>query len=335
MLRKILLVVACVAFTASSSPQAQEGRKLDPLHISYASVTGSRAPLWIAKEEGLFEKYGLDGRLVVIPAGNTALSALVTGDVQIIAAPGSTTMVSAVRGLPVVIVGTFGSADWKLVAHPSITSAKDLKGKTIGISRPGTTIDFSARRALLKLGLVPGKDVNVLSTGLGESIKRIMLMIQGRFDATLASPDNIDEVESRGMKVSVLADLPKLGIYTSVSDLSATRDFVKNQRPRLKAFFKAFCEAIWLSRANKEAAYRSFRKYMREDDPKRLEILYKNYIVDAIPAKPYPIEEVIQSDIENLTASVPEFKGKRPSDFADASVLKEIEGEGFFKRFYK
>ena len=38
---------------------AQE-KKLDSFTISYASVSGTRAPLWIAKDLGLFEKYGLD-----------------------------------------------------------------------------------------------------------------------------------------------------------------------------------------------------------------------------------------------------------------------------------
>ncbi len=52
---------------------AQE-KKLEPLVVSYASVSGSRAPLWIAKEMGLFEKYGLDGRPIFVPAGYPSVS---------------------------------------------------------------------------------------------------------------------------------------------------------------------------------------------------------------------------------------------------------------------
>jgi hypothetical protein len=55
---------------------AQE-KKLEPLVVSYASVSGSRAPLWIAKEMGLFEKYGLDGRPIFVPAGYPSVSALI------------------------------------------------------------------------------------------------------------------------------------------------------------------------------------------------------------------------------------------------------------------
>jgi hypothetical protein len=121
-----------------------------------------------------------------------------------------------------------------------------------------------------------------------------------------------------------------MGIYTSASDLSAKRDFLKSQRQRARAFMMGFCEAIWLGKANKNVALASFRKHLRESDPRRLEALYKNYIVDALPTKPYPMEEVIQTEIENLTPSVPELRGKKPSDFIDKTILSDLEREGFF-----
>ncbi len=333
-----VFALAVIVFLLSAnlgSAQEKPSKQLQPLNVSYASVTGSRAPLWIAKDAGLFEKYGLDVRLVVIAAGNTAISALVAGDVQIIAASGSTSMTSAARGLPVVIIGTFGPGAWKLVAHPSITTVKELKGKMVGVSRTGTTIDFATRRALSQLGLVPGKDVQLVSTGLAESNKRILVMLQGRIDATLATPDNIQEIESKGLKLTVLADLRSLGIDTSTSDLSTTRDFIRTHRAGVRSFLMAFCEAIWLGRTQRETALKVFRKYMREDEPKRLDALYKNYIEEMIPAKPYPMEEVVQTEIENLSPTMPELQGKRPADFVDGTILKEIENEGFFARLYK
>jgi NitT/TauT family transport system substrate-binding protein len=317
------IVVTCLTFAASA-------QQLETLNVSYASVTGSRIPLWIAKDAGLFEKYGLNVNLVVIAAGNAAIGALASGDVEILGAPGATTMVSAAKGMPFAIIGTFGPSAWKLAAHPSIASVQELRGKTIGISRPGTTVDFASRRALEKLGFTPGKDVQILATGLAESNKRIAVMLQGRMDATLVSPDNLFEAETRGWKISVLGDLKDLGIITSASDLSAKRDFLKNQRPRARAFMMAYCEAIWHGRANKNAALASFRKHMRETDARRLEALHKNYIVDFLPAKPFPMEDVIQADIDNLTPMTPEFRGKKVADFIDKTILLDLEREGFF-----
>ena len=326
----ILRALTLFALTMMTSVSSLSAQQLEPLNVSYASVTGSRIPLWIAKDAGLFEKYGLHVNLIVIAAGNAAIGALANGDVEILGAPGTTTVVSAAKGLPFAIIGTFGPGAWKLAAHPSIRSVQELRGKTVGISRPGTTIEFATKRALVKLGFTPGKDINILATGLAESNKRLMIMYQGKIDATLVSPDNLFEAEQKNLKLSLLADLKELGIYTSASDLSARRDFLKNQRRRARGFLMAYCEAIWLGKANKGVALASFRKQMRENDPARLETLYRNYVIEALPLKPYPMEEVIQTDIENLTTTVAELRGKRAADFVDKTIFLELEQEGFF-----
>ena len=192
-IRKLPFLIALwtLIFATPSISRSLPAQQLETLNVSYASVTGSRIPLWVAKDAGVFERFGLNVNLVIIAAGTAAIGALMGGDVEILGAPGSTTMVSAAKGLPLAIIGTFGPGAWKLIAHPSITSAAELRGKTVGISRLGTTIEFATRRALVKLGLTPGKDVQILATGLGESSKRILTIMQGKIDATLVSPDNL------------------------------------------------------------------------------------------------------------------------------------------------
>src|SRR5258708_37353689 len=110
-----------------------------------------------------------------------------------------------------------------------------------------------------------------------------MIMHQGKIDAPLVSTENLFEAKTKGLKLSILADLNELGIYTTASDLSPKRDFLKNQRQRARAFMMAYCEAIWLVKSNKSVALASFRKQMRENDPPRLEVLYGNYVVNDVP----------------------------------------------------
>jgi len=324
---------AALLFVFASAVAAQE-KKLEPLVVSYASVSGSRAPLWIAKEMGLFEKYGLDGNPIFVPAGYPSISALISGDVQFIATGGSLVAAASAQGAPVVMVATLGSIAYKLMAHPSISSIKDLKGKVIGALRPGTTTDFVLQRILLKLGLVPGKDVTIMPTGLSRSDERLLLMFQGKIQATIGTVDNLAQLELKGLKVNVLADPVELGVPTPASDISSTRQFLTTHRNRAKAFLRAFCEAIWLGRNNKEIAFRVYRKYMRLEEPKLLESMHRNYLLTSIPVKPYPIEQAIQADIEDLSASINELRGKKAADFMDRSLLNELEGEGFFARLH-
>ena len=311
-----------------------QDKRPDPLIVSYASVSGSRAPLWIAKEAGIFEKHGLDGRPIFVPAGYPSVSALISGDVHLIATGGSVVAAAAARGAPVVMVATFGSIAYKLMAHPSISSIEGLRGKVIGGLRPGTTTDFVLQRILQKVGLVPGKDVTVLPTGLSRSDERLLLMFQGKIHATLGTVDNVSQLKLRGFKVNILADARDLGVPTPASDISATRQFLANHRSRAKAFLRAFCEATWLGRNDKEIAFRAYRKYMRIEEPKLLESMHRNYLLTAIPLKPFPIEDAIQADIEDLSSSIAELKGKKASDFMDRSLLNELESEGFFARLH-
>ncbi len=311
--------------------QAQE-RKLESFTISYASVSGTRAPLWIARDLGLFEKYGLDVNLIYIASGVVSVNALLGGSVDIIAASGSSAVGAAARGAPVVIVASLGPIAYKLIAHPSITSIQGLKGKIIGSSRVGAGSDYALRRLLPKLGLTPGKDVHLIPTGLSESDRRLLIMFQGKIDATLGTADNIYQLELRGQKVSVLADLLEAGVYTTGSDISTSRQLLKERPRQIKGFLMALSEATWIGKTNKEQAFRVYRKYLKVEDPRLLESMHKNYLLGTIPAKPFPREEAIQNDIEDLSYSYAHLKGKRATEFLDISLLRELENEGFFAR---
>ena len=323
----VLIVVALVPWKA----MAQE-KKLDSFTISYASVSGTRAPLWIAKDLGLFEKYGLDGNLVYIASGVVSVNALLGGSVDIIAASGSSAVGAAARGAPIAIIASLGHISYKLIALPSIKTVQDLKGKIIGSSRIGAGSDFALQRLMPKLGLIPGKDVQLIPTGVSESDRRLLMMMQGKIDATLGTEDNILQLGNKGMKFSILADLYDAGVYTTGSDIATSRQLIK-QRPRqLKAFLMALSEGTWIGRNNKDLTIRIYRKYMKIEDQKLLESMHKNYLLGSIPVRPFPNEEAIQNDIEDLSHSLPHLRGKKAAEFLDLSLLKSLDEEGFFKR---
>jgi ABC-type nitrate/sulfonate/bicarbonate transport system substrate-binding protein len=257
---EVILFVIALLLNSAGSASAQE-KKLESFNVAYTSATPTRAPLWIAKEVGLFEKYGLDAKLIYIRAGSPSISALVSGEMHMSSDPAAAVAIAAARGAPIVVVGTYGLASYRLVAHPSIAAIRNLKGKSIGSVRPGSGPDALLHRFLPKLGLVPGRDVTILPTGIAESNKRIIGMLQGNFDATLASWDNIAQLEIMGQKINVLADPTELGVRTSVSDLTSTRQVLRERRVAMKAFFRAFAEATWMGRKDRELTFRIFRKY--------------------------------------------------------------------------
>jgi ABC-type nitrate/sulfonate/bicarbonate transport system substrate-binding protein len=322
-MRRIVFAVFVSLVTSAALGNAQ----LVPIRISFATTSGIRSPLWIAEDARLFEKYGLDAKLINIPSGNTAISALVSGEVDVVSGSGSVSIVAAGRGLPVVIVGSFGSTTYKLVANPGIT---DLRGKIVGTSRIGSTTDFALRRTLSMLGLTPDKDVKILATGIGEADKRIMLMLQGRMDGTIGSPESIFAAETQAkVKIEILADLEEMKIYNTVGDISTRTDVLKNRRDLLRSFFMACSEAIALGKKNKATAQRVLAQHMKITDRKRLDIVYEASL-GRMPSKPYPREEAVQLELESVAFTDPLFKTKRVSEFMDGSIIAELERQGFF-----
>ena len=326
-MKKNMRGIVFAAFVSLITFSALGNAQLVPIRISYATTSGIRLPLWIAEDTRLFEKYGLDAKLINIPSGNTAISALVSGEVDVVSGSGSASIVAAGRGLPVVIVGSFGSTTYKLVANPGVT---DLRGKTVGTSRIGSTTDFALRRALSKLGLVPDRDVKILATGIGEADKRIMLMLQGRMDGTLGSPESILSAETQAkVKIEILADLEEMKIYNTVGDLSTLADTLKNRRDLLRGFFMASSEAIALGKKNRPLVQRVISKHMKVTDRKRIDTIY-DASLGRMPAKPYPREEAVQLELESVAFTDPLFKGKKASEFMDSSIITELDRKGFF-----
>jgi hypothetical protein len=74
---------------------------------------------------------------------------------------------------------------------------------------------------------------------------------------------------------------------------------------------------------------------MRIDEPRLLDFTYRVQFTEAIPAKPYPRDDAIQASIEDLKGTVAKVENMKPADFSDASLIREIDSEGFFARLEK
>jgi len=85
-----------------------------------------------------------------------------------------------------------------------LTSIQGLGGKIICSRRIGAGTEYALRRLLLKLGLTLGKDVMLLPTGISESDRRLLMIMQGKIDAQLGTEDNLMPLAARGRKFNVL-----------------------------------------------------------------------------------------------------------------------------------
>ena len=156
-MKKTLISVAlsaCVAMPAL----AQETK----VAIGISGWTGF-APLTLAKEAGLFKKYGLDVSIKKIPQKDRHL-AIASGDIQCAATTVETWINWNAAGVATTQIfqldKSFGADG--MVVKPGIAKISDLKGKTVAASAPGTSPYFALAWILKKNGMTL-KDVKLVS----------------------------------------------------------------------------------------------------------------------------------------------------------------------------
>ena len=307
---------------------AQE-KTLERFYLSNSTVSETRAPIYIAEDLKLFEKFGLDVRVVNIRGSAINIAALMAGEIQMAVANGTIAITAAARGAPIVIVATTGPTHYNLVSR-TLSSPGQLRGKTIGISGFGTG-DYSVLRRLLpKFGLNE-KSVTLFPTGMTSAHERLNMLLAGKADAVMATKTSIDRIELRGVNLNVLARTEDLAVEVSGGDFFTTREFLRAKSNQVKAVFRAFGEAVRIGRQNKELFHRSIRRYMKEDNPELINKFYEaNYFFAPKPRSMRPLEGALELDIRDMQATVPELRGRHAAEFIDTTALRELEKEGFF-----
>lgn len=198
------------------------------VRIGFPSVAFQELPLFAASKRGFFHAEGLQVELIQI-AGSPAVAALLSGDVDYIT-HNSRIIATAVRGGGVKSVFNYVARPiYYLVTLPEIKQAKEIHGRTVGVSAFGGAAYYITKQVLESYGLNVSRDVSIRA--LGQDSIRFSAMAGRTIQATLLPPDYA--VRSREMGFNVLAyagdivDMPMGGLGTTEKRLKEKRDEVR------------------------------------------------------------------------------------------------------------
>ncbi len=129
-------------------------QKLQQVRVALSTPTPHMAPLYVARDKKLFEKYGLDVQLILVNSGSLVAQMFAAGELQMTAnAPASLVNLAASGEKMSFFLGLSNTSPFTVVTQPNIRRAQDLKGKRIGTARFGGSSHISALIALEHLGL--------------------------------------------------------------------------------------------------------------------------------------------------------------------------------------
>lgn len=304
-------------------PAPLPAQELKRIRIGYPSLSFRQSNVWVAKEDGLFKKYGLEVEPIFLRGGQMATQALVAGDPPIVNI--GTVVQASLAGYNLVLVAAVETNyDQIVFARPGITKLEQLKGKNFGISGFGSATHYASTILVKHLNFDP-KDL-ILIPG-GPDAERLAALTTGKIDATFFSSSGAPVARKAGF--NELLQIADLGVEVQGNGFATSREYIKSNREVVKSALKGFVEAIYFIYANKKEAQRVFAKYMRTNDPAVLEDSYQGYI-KMIPKKPYPTLKGIQFMLDMLAEKTPQAKNAKPEQFVDLSFLQELEKEGFF-----
>src|SRR3972149_6957198 len=328
MKRRIALVFLAALLTAVFTGPAMAK---DRLAMGYSSASGVFAGLWMAHEGKLFEKYDIDSHLVLIAPGSLMVQAMLGGDLPISAAAGSAAVDASLGGADIVMFGTMVRVPaFYIMALPEIKSIEDLRGKAVGVTRFGSSTDFTMRYVLRKQGLEPGRDVTMIQTG-DLFAAAAMLRTRAIVAAPFSSPANL-RAEEAGARV--LMNMGKAGVYFPHDAFMARRSFINANADLTRRFLKAYGEAVYRLFTDKELSRRAIAKYGRASDAKTLDPVYQ-YALDYVDKIPYNTREGIQEVLNQIAPRNAKAKTAKPEEFYDDRFVKELETQGFYKQLWK
>lgn len=255
MRKQIFLVTIILILTmvwSGGSPEA-EAEQFKPenakIKLGLPVTTSTFLPVYLAVEQGLFEKEGLTVELVAFRGGSELIKGIVGGsvDLGLTSLAGVTLGIGAGQKMKVFYAG-FNMPVFDWYAVPKIKSLADAKGARFGVSRYGSSTDFLTRYALVANGLDPKKDVKILQGG--GSATRLAAMEAGQLDVNIfAAPEKFmaaDKGYNLILRQRSLADDYPFHTYF------AKEEFIKNYPNTIKALLRGHIRGVRLAKDNRE-----------------------------------------------------------------------------------
>jgi NitT/TauT family transport system substrate-binding protein len=325
MKRELMLCCVAVAVFIFSPPVLAE-----KLMIAWTAVSAFNSPFWIMNDAGLYKEQGLDVDTMYIASSPIAAKATLAGEVVISAQNSQVIADSGLQGADLVAIGaTVNIVPFYVMAGPEINSIADLKGKTVGVSRFGAATDFGMRMFLAKHGLTAHRDVAFIQIG---GMPEIATALSKKIIA--AAPMSYPMVyvaEQSGAKV--LANLAKDEIPFVHLTLTTTKRFLKDKRPQVKAFLRAYGKAMHFLYNRQSESLAIFAKYTKIKDRKMLEGSLK-YGYEFMEKVPFVKRAGFQVTLDEIARTNPKAKQAKPEQFFDNSVVQELVDEGFFAKLW-
>jgi NitT/TauT family transport system substrate-binding protein len=308
-------------------PPGPTAGPLRKLRMAYGFATAEALPMWVALDEGLYTKYGLDVDTVLMQSSAQIAPAMAAGDVDVALTAGAGVVeIGLAGGDQVMIASQTNLMRFFLHARPEIRQVEDLRGQRVAITRLGSGIHLATTIVLERAGFEANRDVTLIQTGASDA--PLTALIGGAADAgMMADPTNFFAARQGFPQLVSLTDYR---IPFSQGALAVSRSTLDSRYDLVRDFVRGHVEAIGLGKRDPVLAKRLLAKYTQNDDPDLLERSYRVW-VEALEELAYPSVAAAQTVLDQRAQENPAARTANPHDFVDDRILRELEASGFLR----
>jgi NitT/TauT family transport system substrate-binding protein len=165
-------------------------------------------PTVLAQRLGAYQKAGVDVELVNVKGGSTALAAVLGGSADVVSGYYDHCVDLAAKNKQLTAFVTYDRLPGLVLAVApgetrTIKSVRDLAGKKVGVTAPGSSTDFFLRYLLAKAGVDPAQ---VPVIGIGIDATAVAAMEQGQVDAAVMLDPAVTLLQGKHHDLRLLAD---------------------------------------------------------------------------------------------------------------------------------
>ena len=313
---------------------AQETRPQQKFLMGYSSFSANQTPIWVAREEGLFNRYGTEPDLILIEGGTRGAQALISGDLPVMGMSGQPVISARARGSDLVMIaGTVNKMNYVLVGSPTVKKPDDLRGKRIGAAQAGTASYHAVLLGLKHWGLDARRDrITILQ--LGNQGARVASLQSGGSDTIIVNPGLGPSLKERGN--NIIADFTELPIPYPQQTVSVRERTLKSDPEFVEKVMKGVVagNSFSLEPRNNERVKQILAKYLRLERVAQAEEHYQAALKVMAP-KPYVDVAGITSMIEFITETDPLVAKVKPEMVINHTILKKLDDSGFIEQALK
>lgn len=311
---------------APTAPAPTAAPGLVPLRFGLNTPTANIAPVWVAKDLGLFAQYGIDAELVPILGGERIVATLLAGEVPLSLLAGTGLVSAALGGADLVLYGSFANRlRYWLYARPEVASVADLRGRRVAVTGRGGIVRRATDLTLERHGLDPARDVTLIATG--QITESVVALLSGAVDAAMLSPPGTFQAEDEGMRL--LVNTHEYNFPAVISGIAGTRAWVSQHEDLTRRTLQAIAAGIAFSHRERERTQEVIARWTQTDDPALVERIYATVSPGWQRDLRVPVEAV-RSELEGLADELPAARAARPEQFFDNRLVDALEREDFF-----